>query len=63
MNLHEWTVVTNGKHYRVCNKVTGKFLEEDKYLPLVNVAYRVTKQWSTVEEALVEAARNTWSEV
>jgi hypothetical protein len=63
MNLHEWTVVTNGKHYRVCNKVTGKFLEEYKYIPFTGAAYLAPKQWSTFEEALVEAARNTWSEV
>lgn len=63
MNLHEWTVVTNGKHYRVYNKVKEKFLEEDKYVPLMGASYRVPKQWSTFEEASAEAAKHTWRPV
>lgn len=63
MSPHEWEVVTNGKYYRVCNKVTGKFLEEAKHIPFVCASYLAPRQWSTYEEAAAEAAKRTWRPV
>lgn len=63
MKPEGWTVVTNGKKFRLRHVSSGRWYTETRYEPIFGNCYTATKEWDNEEEAREVAERNTWRPV
>lgn len=63
MEPEGWTVVTNGKKFRLRHTGTGRWYTEKACAPLFGTPYDVIKAWDNEEEARAVAENDTWRPV